>query len=125
MREKQRQQQEMIRNRLEEQKKQSEEDSRWLEEEESKSDFPLSPTTVRLPFEILTACLKLKITVMMLGNQLRFCLENYHTYKHPLSRLQTSLVTPTNVSCHTYTAIFSHTYKLSWSHLYKHPWSRL
>ena len=117
MREKQRQQQEMIRNRLEEQKKQSEEDSRWLEEEESKSDFPLSPTTVRLPFEILTACLKLKITVMMLGNQLRFCLENYHTYKHPLSRLQTSLVTPTNVSCHTYTAIFSHTYKLSWSHL--------
>ena len=38
MKEKQRQQQEMIREKIEEQKKQSEEDSRWLEEEESKSD---------------------------------------------------------------------------------------
>ena len=45
MNEKQRQQQEMIQEKLKEQKKQSEEDSRWLEEEESKSEFPglLSP----------------------------------------------------------------------------------
>jgi membrane protein involved in colicin uptake len=38
MKEKQRQQQENIREKLEEQKKQSEEDSRWLEEETSKSE---------------------------------------------------------------------------------------
>ena len=41
--EKQRTQQAMIRQRLEEQKKQSEEDSRWLEEEEMKSEFPATP----------------------------------------------------------------------------------
>lgn len=48
MEEKQRQQQEMIQEKLEQQKKQSEEDSRWLEEEESKSEFPgslLSPVS--------------------------------------------------------------------------------
>ena len=49
MEEKQRQQQEMIQEKLEQQKKQSEEDSRWLEEEESKSEFPgslLSPVSL-------------------------------------------------------------------------------
>lgn len=46
---KQKQQQEMIRKRLEEQKQQSIEDDMWLQEEERKSDFPGSPHQVRHP----------------------------------------------------------------------------
>ena len=59
MKEKQRQQQEMIQEKIEEQKKQSEEDSKWLEEEESKSEFPglLSPVYLLC---LLVLCLLFK-----------------------------------------------------------------
>lgn len=50
MKEKQRIQEQIIREKLETQKRQSEEDSRWLQEEENKSEFPEDLSSVILFF---------------------------------------------------------------------------